>query len=230
MAQSRTSSGTRWMLAATPSLKRSQHYRSVWASPRGISGIHGPVEYWENIAKSSVSSARHGLWLLLHTADLACAGWLEFHETEPRMSSAILQKSMGPEPISTFFLPVHKAPHNQMAPSVVKMNARYCPRSQIGSLLCSKNPASIFRSLSSRRCWSNGKDTGEGLKLRRVPWSTCAMSLLQGLEATWAAVFPRDLKRWQGPQVRVPRPRVATRSEHCLSLSWHKPDSLLQIK
>lgn len=58
---------------------------------------------------------------------------------KPSMSSPIPQKSMGPEPVSTFFLPVHKISHNQMASSVAKMNASCCHRSQTDFLLCSKN-------------------------------------------------------------------------------------------
>lgn len=53
------------------------------------------------------------------------------------MSLPIPQKSMGPEPVSTFFLPVHKVPHNQMAPCAAKMNASCYHRSQTDFLLCS---------------------------------------------------------------------------------------------
>lgn len=34
---------------------------------------------------------------------------------KPSVTSAIPQKSMGPEPVSSFFLPADNAPYNQMA-------------------------------------------------------------------------------------------------------------------
>lgn len=76
--------------------------------------------------------ARRGLHL--HPKLIYCLcrmTWISWNRTKKSsISSPIPQKSMGPEPVSTFFLPVHKAPHNRMASSVAKMNARCWPRSQ----------------------------------------------------------------------------------------------------
>lgn len=81
-------------------------------------------------------------------------------------------------------------------------NARCCHSSQTGFLLCSKNPASIFRSLSkSSWCWSNGKDTGEGLQFRCGLWGTCVS---QGLKMAAPPSYREHLDPEQRPGLRPP--------------------------
>lgn len=90
--------------------------------------------------------ARHSLRLLsIHSwSCLYRMAWISLNRIKkPSVASAIPQKSMGPEPVSSF-LPADNAPFRQDGILSWRDASGY-PNSQTGFLLCRMNPTSILR-------------------------------------------------------------------------------------
>lgn len=156
-------------------------------------------------------------------ADLACTGWLEFHKTEPKNLQCHHQflKNLWPQSLDPSYQLIQH-PISRWHPLL----PRWMPSNQLVSLLCSKNSTSIFRSLVSRWCWSNGRFTWK-TTTQCEPGECILQVWLQGLEFTSTAMFSRDLS-WQGQWLQGIRPQSnhLVWGSHCpgtnLALS-HRP-------
>lgn len=92
---------------------------------------HGPVEDWQKYLNLQEVPG-HGLWLFLYTADLTRAGWLAFHEKEPRKLQCHYQflKHLRAQSPLQVFLPAHNAPTTRQHPLL--------PRWKPGAVLAAK--------------------------------------------------------------------------------------------